>query len=250
MGTTVLTLSLAIISTCMLTAQAAQAQSDPRPLNNWSYDELYEQGGIRVENLMDAKVLGVKDNEIGTIANVILDEENQIVTLIAEVGGMWDSGDRHVSIPWDEAELIQKGVRVPVREDNIEDYNLFNNEYVNDAYIFKGNLETSIPVESDVMTGPRIWKVTDIINDFASLGENTGVGYITDALFSRDGVMQAIVVNLSSAEFGKGYYAYPFYGHPDDWQPSAMHYELPYSRDSLSNVPNFDYKKYTSLWDS
>ncbi|MDZ7851763.1 MAG: PRC-barrel domain-containing protein [Halomonas sp.] len=247
-GITVSTLSLAIMSINMLTAQAAQNQDDPRPLDEWSYDALYQEGGIRVENLLSAKAIGATGNVVGSIENVILDEENQIVTLIAEVGGMWESGDRHVSIPWEEAELIKEGVRVPVREDNIEDYNLFNNEYVDEAYIFKADLEQSTPVEGDVMTGPRIWKVTDIIDDFASLGEETGIGYITDALFTRDGVMQAIVVKPSSAEFGKGPYAYPFYGHPDDWLPSAMHYELPYSKEALSDMPAFTYKKYNSFW--
>ncbi|MYL24316.1 PRC-barrel domain containing protein [Halomonas alkaliantarctica] len=234
----------------MLTAQAqaAQSQDDPRPLGEWSYDTLYEEGGIRAEKLLTAQAIGATGEVLGRIENAILDEENQIVTLIAEVGGMWDSGDRHVSIPWEEINLIQEGVRVPVREDNIEDYNLFNDEYVDDAYIFKGELEKSTQVESDVMTGPDIWKVTDIIDDFASLGADTGMGYITDALFTRDGVMQAIVVKPSSAEFGKGPYAYPFYGHPNDWQSSDMHYELPYSRKALSNMPAFEYKKYDSFW--
>lgn len=247
-GKTVSALSFAIMTISMPTAQAAQSQGNPRPLDEWSYDALYQQGGIRAETLLNTKAIGAQGNVIGTIENVILDEENQIVTLIAQVGGMWGSGDRHVSIPWEETQLGQQGVRIPVREDNVEDYNLFNDEYVDDAYIFKGDLEKSTQVESDVMTGPRIWKITGIIDDFASLGKDTGVGYITDALFTRDGVMQAIVVKPSSSESGKGPYAYPFYGHPDDWQPGAMHYELPYSRESLSDMPAFDYKRYDSLW--
>jgi len=246
-GNAVYALSFGIMIMSMPTAHAAQSQGNPRPLDEWSYHALYQQGGIRAETLLNAKAIGAEGNAVGTIENVILDEENQVVTLIAEVGGMWDSGDRHVSIPWEEVELAKEGVRVPVREDNIEDYNLFNDEYVDEAYIFKGDLEKSTQVESDVMTGPRIWKITDIIDDFASIGKDTGVGYITDALFTRDGVMQAIVVKPSSADFGDGPYAYPFYGHPDDWQPGAMHYELPYSRKSLSDMPAFDYKKYDSL---
>lgn len=245
---TVTLLSLAIMSISMLTVPAAQSQDNTRPLDEWNYQALYQQGGIRAENLLNAEAISENGNVVGTIENIILDEENQIVTLIAKVGGMWDSGDSHVSIPWEEAELVQDGVRVPVHEDNVEDYNLFNDEYVGDAYLFKGEVEKSIQVESDVMTGPRIWKITDIIDDFASLGKDTDVGYITDALFTRDGVMQAIVVKPSSAEFGNGPHAYPFYGHPDDWRPGAMHYELPYSRESLSDMPAFDYKKYNSPW--
>lgn len=246
-GKAVSALSLSIISIAMLTAQTAQGQDNPRSLEEWNYDALYQQGGIRADALLNAKAIGAEGKAVGTIKNAILDEENQVVTLIAEVGGMWDSGDRHVSIPWDEVELTREGVRVPVREDNLEDYNLFDDEYVDDAYIFKGDLAQTTQVEGDVMTGPRIWKITDILDDFASLGEDTGVGYITDALFTRDGVMQAIVVTPSSNEFGSGPRAYPFYGQPDDWQPGAMHYELPYARESLTGLPAFDYGQYDSL---
>lgn len=244
-----LSLSLPILSIAMLTAQTAQSQDNPRSLEEWNYNALYQQGGIRAESLLNAEAIGAEDKAIGTIRNIILDEENQIVTLIAEVGGMWDSGDRHVSVPWEEAELTREGVHVPVREDNLEDYNLFDDAYVDDAYIFKGDLAQTTQVESDVMTGPRIWKLTDIIDDFVSLDQETGVGYITDALFSRDGVMQAIVVAPSSDEFGSGPRAYPFYGLPDDWQPGAMHYALPYSREAITGLPAFDYGQYDNLLD-
>ncbi|MBB3189238.1 PRC-barrel domain-containing protein [Halomonas cerina] len=242
-GNAVLAFPFCVVSLAMLSVQA-QAE-----INDWDYEALYQDGGIRAESLLNAKAIGSAGDAIGTIKNAILDEENQVVTLIAEVGGMWDSGDRHVSIPWEEAELSQEGVRVPVHEDNIEDYNLFDDEYVDDAYIFKGGLQHTTQVESDVMTGPRIWKITDILDDFASLGKDTGVGYITDALLTREGVLQAIVVEPSGTEFGEGPYAYPIYGHPDVWQPGAMHYELPYSREELSSLPSFDYDKYDSLWD-
>lgn len=185
---------------------------------------------------------------VGTIENAILDQENQIVTLIAEIGDMWGSASRHVSIPWEEAELIGEGVRVPVHEDNVEDYNLFDDEYVDDSYIFKGDMGQTNQVEGNVLTGPRIWKITDVIDDFASLGNYTGMGYIKDILLTRNGVIQAIVVNPSSPEFGNGPQAYPFLGGPDDWQPNALHYELPYSRESVTDLPAFDYGKYDSFW--
>ncbi|SEL63082.1 PRC-barrel domain-containing protein [Halomonas daqiaonensis] len=245
---TVSFLSFSILPIAMLAAQAAQGQGDTRSLDEWSYEPLYQAGGIRAEKLLNAKAIGTNDNVVGTIENVILDQENQIVTLIAEVGDMWGSASRHVSIPWEEAELVQEGVRVPVHEDNVEDYNLFDDEYVDDSYIFKGDMGQTTQVEGNVLTGPRIWKITDVIDDFASLGNDTGMGYIEDILLTRDGVIQAIVVKPSSPEFGNGPQAYPFLGGSDDWQPNALHYELPYSGESVSDLPAFDYGEYDNLW--
>lgn len=236
-------------STASAAGPASRAEGNPHPLEEWNYQALYEQGGIRAESLLRAKAMGANGGAIGTIENAIFDEENRIVTLIAEVGGMWDSGDRHVSIPWEEVKLTEQGVQMPVHEENAAEYDLFNDAYVDDAYIFKGGLGRVTQVEDDVMTGPRIWKVTDLIDDFASLGTDTGLGYITDVLLTRDGMIQAIVVKPSNTKWGKGPYAYPFYAHPDKWQPGNMHYALPYSREAIQSLPAFDYANYDSLWE-
>lgn len=242
-------LSLAVPPIVMLTSLTAQSQESSRPLDDWDYAELYQQGGLRAEALLDAKAISAEGEAVGEVSNIILNEENKIVTLVAEIGGMWDSGDRHVSIPWDEVDLTEEGVRVPVRRDNIAEYDLFNDDYVDEAYLSKGELEQTTQVESDVMTGPRIWKITDITDEFVSLGKDKGVGYITDALFSREGIMQAIVVNPSNSEFGNGPRAYPFYGYSDEWQPGSPKYELPYSEEEIKDLPTFDYDQYEGLWD-
>lgn len=241
-------LSLAIASLVMLASPTAQSQERSRPLDDWDYAELYQQGGMRAEALLDAKAISAEGETIGEVSNVILNEENKILTLVAEVGGMWDSGDRHVSVPWDEVELTEQGVHVPLHRDNIEEYSLFNDDYIDEAYLSTGELEQTTQVESDVMTGPRIWKITDILDEFVSLGPETGVGYVTDALFTREGVMQAIVIKPSESEFGNGPRAYPFYAYSDDWQPGSVQYELPYSREAIKELPEFDYEKYDSLW--
>lgn len=240
--------SLATLTIIVLASPAAHGQENPRPLDDWDYAALYEQGGLRAEALLDAKAMSAEGEAVGEVSNVILNEENKIVTLVAEVGGVWDSGDRHVSIPWDEVELTEKGVRVPVRRDNIQEYDLFNDDYVDEAYLSRGELEQTTQIESDVMTGPRIWKITDITDEFVSVGKDTGLGYVTDALFTRDGLLQAIVVEPSNSEFGNGPRAYPFYGYSDDWQPGSPKYELPYSKQAIQDLPTFDYDQYDTLW--
>ncbi|BBI64814.1 hypothetical protein HSBAA_61200 [Vreelandella sulfidaeris] len=95
-----------------------------RSLDEWNYSALYEQGGFRAEQLLEAKVFSPQENEIGEMENIVLDQENQVVAVIAEIGGMWDSGDRHVAIPWDEVEFVEDGIQAPVQQDNVEEYDL------------------------------------------------------------------------------------------------------------------------------
>lgn len=218
-----------------------------RSLDEWDYSALYERGGFRAEQLLEAKVFSPQENEIGEMENIVLDQKNQIVTLIAEVGGMWDSGDRHVAIPWDEVEFFEAGIKVPVRQDSVEEYDLFTNITIDEAYIYKQEMERVSTVEEDVATGPRTWKISDILDDYASLKEGKGYGYITDALFSSNGIMQAIIINPSDVESGKGGpRAYPFYGYSEGWRPGDSHYLLPYSKEDVEELPTFDYEKYDS----
>lgn len=218
-----------------------------RSLAEWDYNALYEQGGFRAEQLLEAKVFSPQENEIGEMENIVLDQKNQIVTLIAEVGGMWDSGDRHVAIPWDEVEFFETGIKVPIRQDTVEEYDLFTNITIDEAYIYKQEMERVSTVEEDVATGPRTWKISDVIDDYASLESEDGYGYITDALFSSNGIMQAIIIKPSNHDFAQGPRAYPFYGYPEGWRPGDSHYLLPYSKEDVEELPVFDYKKYDSV---
>lgn len=218
-----------------------------RSLDKWNYKPIYEQGGFRAEKFLDAKVFSPQGNKIGEMANIILDQENQVVTVIAEIGGMWDSGDRHVAIPWDEVEFYEDGIKVPARQDNLEEYDLFSSVNIDESYIYKQEIKRVSNVEENVATGPQTWKITDIMHDYASMENDGGYGYITDALFSRSGVMQAIIVKPASAEFGQGPRAYPFYGYPEGWRPGDTHYILPYSRKDVEELPVFEYDKYVSI---
>lgn len=218
-----------------------------RAVDEWSYRPLYEQGGFSADSMLGAKVFSPLGNEIGNMVNVVLDQENQIVTVIAEVGGVWDSGDRHVAIPWDEVAFSEGDILVPVRQDNVEEYDLFTNVMIDEAYIHKQEMERVSRVEEDVSTGPRTWKISDILNDYASLKGGEGYGYITDALFSSAGMMQAIIINPSNVDSGKGGpRAYPFYGYREGWRPGDSHYWLPYAKEDVEKLPPFDYEQYGS----
>ncbi|WP_447044730.1 PRC-barrel domain-containing protein [Vreelandella sp. H-I2] len=236
------------VTTFALTATAAalqaQAQEEIRPLSDWDYEEVYEQGGIRADNLMDAEVFGENEEEIGSVENVLVTQDNKIAAIIAQVGGLWDIGDTHVLVPWDEVELHEDGVRVPVTEENAEDYGLF----ASGEYITQDDLSRTQQVDDDLETGSGVWKLTDLLNDYATVGEGVGYGYIDNILFSREGEVQAVIVE-SDNSYGTGPYGYPFYGYGYGWNPGQSSYYLQYGEDEIGEMEDFDYDRYDGLLD-
>ncbi|SFH59527.1 PRC-barrel domain-containing protein [Modicisalibacter xianhensis] len=223
----------------------ANKPGNVRPIGQWNYQQLYQSGGVRADRLLEASVLNANGDEIGSVENAILNQDNRIIALIAQVGGMWDIGDTHVAIPWEEIKLTDTGVQVPIREDNVDDYGLFD-----ESYVIKQDLDQATQVEDDVMTGPQTWKITDLLNDYASIDDGEGYGYVTNALFSKEGVLQALVIDPSEERYGQGPYAYPFYGYEQGWRPGDSAYQISYSSEETKTLPTFDYTQYDSPWNT
>lgn len=224
--------------------QARNSRGNVAPIGQWDYQKLYRQGGMRADRLLEATVYNPAGEKIGSVKNALLNQDNRIIALIVQVGGMWDIGDTHVAVPWNEIQLTEKGIQVPIREDNIDDYGLFD-----ESYVVRQDLDQATPVEDDVMTGPRNWKVTDLLDDYASIDGGEGYGYVTNALFSRQGKLQALVIDPSEKRHGKGPFAYPFYGYEQGWHPGASSYEISYSSEEVRKLPRFDYQQYRSQWE-
>lgn len=224
--------------------QAIQAQQDQPAIispNEWNYEALYT-GGFRGEQLLDADVYGAEgaeaNEEIGDVENVILDQNNRIIAVIAEVGGFWDIGDTHVAVPWEQVTLLQDGVRVPVNEENVEEYGLFRDH----SYFTLEDAQQTRVVDDDLTTGPRSWKLSDLIDDFAVLRDGQSYGYVDDVIFDRQGQLQAVVVEPDVAYGARGPYAYPFYGYNVGWDPGYDYYQLPYTEQEVAGFEPFQYE--------
>ncbi|MEH6641672.1 PRC-barrel domain-containing protein [Vreelandella glaciei] len=237
-------LTLAIASATVATqAQAQENNGNVTAISEWNYDTLYEEGGMTAASLMDTEVFGSGNEEIGSVENILLNDQNEIVAIIAQVGGFWDIGDTHVLVPWEEVDVNVDGVSIPVTEDNAEQYGVFQEDYVT-----KEDLSYISQVDDDATTGSRIWKLTDLLDDYASIGEGNGYGYVDNVLFSEEGKVQGVVIEADSA-YGGDTYAYPFDGFDAGWDPSYSTYVLPYDEADLDNLSTFDYDEYDGLWD-
>jgi PRC-barrel domain len=217
-------------------------QQEPPPvilLSDWNYDTIYSNGWS-VDRLMDeADVFGPTGEEIGSVENVIIGDNGRALGIVAQVGGFLDIGDTHVFVPWDQLRISPglERVTIPVTAENVEEYSTWA-----DGYLTKPEAGQTQAVESDLATGPRAWKATELLRDDAFLTDNTRYGAINDLIFTADGTLHAVVVN-ASANYGGGDRAFPFYGYGYGWAPGYPSYYLGYDRAAVTNLEPFDYDK-------
>lgn len=209
--------------------------SDITSITEWDYDSLYETGGIRSDELMGAEVIGANGDEIGNVENVVLNGQNEIIGVIAEVGGFVDIGDTHIIVPWEDVNVTDDGVKVPVSQQNLDQFSLFGE----DSPVSQENLEQVARVTEDVNTGPQNWKLSSLLGDYAAMEDDVGYGYVDEAIFTEDGKLQAVIIESAGSP-----YAYPFYGYGYGWEPGLGTYGLPYGADDIGVMEPFDYGLY------
>lgn len=191
--------------------QAPEALSDAEviALSEWRYDDLYS-GGISADDVIDEMVVyDPTGEEIGIVEDILIGPEGRVVAIVAEVGGIWDIGDTHVSVPYDRVEMAadQSGIVVPVTEGTVGDYGNRG-----DAATLTGveNVDSEIAAGIDDVPLPRAWRVSGYVND----------------IILRDGEVAAVVVQPDRS-FGSGYRAYPCYGHGTGWDAGAPYHDMP-----------------------
>lgn len=226
-------------------AQGADTQVDVIPdyavgLDEWGYEGLYEEGSWTAEQVLDAEVYGPTDEEIGEVENIVVGTGGTIEALIIEVGGFWDIGDTHARVPWSEVEVgFENGdanVQVPVTEETIEDYDVFGG--------IAGEFRV---VDDDDPFTPRGWRVTELINDYATLEGGVRYGWVEDLVFDQAGRLEAVVVDANYGAYGP--YAYPYYGYGHGFRPGYPYYELPYGEAEIGELEPFDYDRFEGIED-
>ena len=216
--------------------------ADIVPLNTWTYDELYAEG-LSAERFIDEmQVEDPSGERIGDMEDIILNPEGEIVSIVAEVGGVWDIGDTHVSVPYEQIEILGESdtVRVPITEETVADFGMDPETFAPQTMA-----DQSVPGLDDESLAPRAWRATEMIGDYARLrdGERlVNYGYVSD-LILQDGAVEAVVVQPNAAYGAVGYRAYPYYGSPDGagWSAGSPYYDMPYRLEDLGKVETFDY---------
>jgi sporulation protein YlmC with PRC-barrel domain len=188
-------------------------------------DVLYK--GWRAEALLGEDVYGPRGEQIGEVENILVGADGRITGIVVEGGGFLGIGDAAFRVPWNQVDVTagQDGIKVSLTEERAETLGLFDGP-------------------NWVATGPREWRVSELIGDYARLRNGLGFGYVTDVVFGRDGRMLATLVNRDLA-YGGGLYGYPFYGWNYGWDPGLDYYALPYETPELAAAtPVLDYDRF------
>ncbi|MEI4264173.1 PRC-barrel domain-containing protein [Roseovarius sp. D0-M9] len=229
----------------IIAAAPGFAQDDVKVLSNWAYDDLYAEGWSVDVMLSSTEVIDVTGEDIGDIENIIFSNDGEVLGIIAEVGGLWDIGDTHVHVPWDEITMndgIQQ-VQVPVTEDTVDDYDVFNGLWGAEQVIAEDATESTQAVDDNLEAGSGIFKASDLIGSYAYLSDDVRYGYISDIIV-EDKAIAAIVTD--AAAYGRsGYYAYP-YDYRGVPPIGTTRYDLPYDSGEIDTLDSFDYEQLQS----
>lgn len=221
-------------------------------LEDWSYEPLYSSGVRSIDATFGEDVYGIGSSEIGNVEDLVMNDGGEVIALIAEVGGFWDIGDTHVSVPWDQVTITEdERIEIPVTEDSIDEFDLFD---------YSGLAPTGIDEEmvagvDDVPLGENFWRASDLIGDYVRIVNEDGTwrnfGYVTDMLV-EDGQVTATIVH-GTGSYRPNAYAFPFGNRravPDEshikgdyagyWVPRASTYDLPVLVSDATSLPNFD----------
>ena len=214
------------------------------PLGPWHRDVFSGIDGTSLRDLTDSPALSETGTEIGEIEDVILSPEGEVLSVIAEVGGVWDIADTHVNVPWSEVSISGEAgdyeIRVPITEDTLANYALFADNALAEADV----AEEVVPGVDSAEPPARAWRASELMGDYARLtgGEDdtpVPYGYVTDIIV-EDAQVQATVVTPSGTYRG-GYYAYPSYANPMwNWRPGSPYYDLPYTVDEAQGAAPMD----------
>jgi sporulation protein YlmC with PRC-barrel domain len=216
-------------------------------LGDWDYRALYRNGMSTRAFMRDTEVYDPDGNHIGEVEDVILSRDGKAISIIAEVGGFLDIGDTHVSVPWNEIRYRTggQGLVIPVREDTVENYSIFNTGRLTS----QAASQRIIAGVADQPTGRRAFRASELIGSYTRLkddqaqGRGIDYGYIDD-LIIKDGRLAAVVVTPDASWRMGGRYAYPWYSW--GWRAGQPYYDLPYTVKEASGLRPFDKSRVAS----
>jgi sporulation protein YlmC with PRC-barrel domain len=199
------------------------AQHDPK----LDPAQLYERGWS-ADQMIGTEARDVHGEPIGTVRDLIVDQEGLVRRAVIGVSGVLGVGERYIGVPWNELDIGHgmAYVQTAVREEHLPEFSLFTG------------------IEDDVAMGRGDWRVNELIGEFASLEDVERYGIVSDVIFDERGQAQAVVVARGAGWWGgPDWYAFPYVG----FDPAAAAYPLPYSSDEIGALARFDYLRFGQL---
>jgi sporulation protein YlmC with PRC-barrel domain len=92
------------------TMESAPATNESRPLSNvmgGNFLVKQKEDQVVASKIIGMPVLNAEEKEIGEIADLILNEQQQVVGTVLSVGGFLGLGSKSVAVPWESVRIRQ-----------------------------------------------------------------------------------------------------------------------------------------------
>jgi len=242
-----LLVATALPATAQTSTDATETQSrkmEYMSLDDWQVSPLYNRGWSADRFFGQPVISETSEEVIGDVEDLIIGPNGDVVALVAEVGGVLDIGDTHVSVPWNQVSLTGDGsAMVPVTLENADEFGFFArpSEQKLGQDVLSGL--------DDEPLGNRAWRASELIGDLVRVTNEeaqetrfVGYGYVQD-LIVTEGQVVATVIDRNSGYGVPGRYAYPYYGYGYGWHPGNRYYNLPFDREEADRASEFDYER-------
>lgn len=234
--------TLALGAPAALAAQTASTNATAVAvvaLPDW-HPDITRDNAMSAEELIGMDVYGAGGEDIGEVENIIVGSDGRVLSLVAEVGGLWDIGDTHTNVPWSKVKIdaTTKRITLPITEDTVGDYSYLKDDVVTSLSAATRIGQVSGDGVGGVQTGPAAWRITDLIGDTVRLKDGSGYanyGSVDDVVI-QDGKVSAVVVRPGYGMGKNGLYAVPFTGYGAYWNPTLTTYDLPYARNDVASL--------------
>lgn len=121
----------ALIAPALLLGSAAAVASEERADAEDMFVTNQPENGLTAEDLIGTEIRtqesGDDDESIGSISDLVLDEQGQVQAVVVEVGGFLGMGEKDVALAWDSLELTREAdggdyeIRSDVDAERLED---------------------------------------------------------------------------------------------------------------------------------
>ncbi len=82
--------------------QAEKKVSSQADMKSQSYMEAAPANGMHASKLIGADVITTGDENVGSVSDLIIDKDGQVVAVVVGVGGFLGMGEKNVAISWDK----------------------------------------------------------------------------------------------------------------------------------------------------
>lgn len=87
------------------TAQSGQKTGDEAGMKSQGYLDSAPTGGIQASDLISAEIKTNDDEDVGSVTDLIIDKDGQVVAVVVGVGGFLGMAEKDVAIAWDDVTM-------------------------------------------------------------------------------------------------------------------------------------------------